>query len=86
MNSKLPLAITVSATLLLCACASPMPAAFSQGSATQQQFAADIYQCELDARSIPGGDCRQMNLYESCMTSKGYQAIPGTANKGSACR
>lgn len=62
-----------------------MPAAFDQGKASPQQFAKDNYECERDAKMIQGGDCRQMNMYESCMSSKGYQAIPGTAQKGLAC-
>ena len=80
------ISLLISAVVLLCSCATPMPAALDQGGASPQQFAKDNYACERDAKSINGGDCRQMNLYESCMASKGYQAIPGTAAKGSACR
>lgn len=76
----------ISMTAMLISCASPMPSAFDQGGASPQRFATDNYECERDAKSINGGDCRQMTLYESCMASKGYQAIPGTAAKGSACR
>jgi hypothetical protein len=83
-----------SAAILLSACTTPMPAmldqpmpsAFDPGSASKQQFSKDNYECERDGKNITGSDCRQMNLYESCMASKGYRPIPGTAKKGDSCR
>ncbi len=73
----------LAAVAALCAACAPMtPTAFSRGDADQKQFSKDDYECERDARSVRGNDCHQMDMYEKCMKSKGYQPIPGTANRG----
>ena len=77
--------ITLSVAALLSACGSLSPSKFSPGQADTKQFDRDGYECERDARSLRANDCDQMDMYEKCMASKGYQAIQGTANKG-LCR
>lgn len=73
----------LAAIAALCAACAPMtPTAFSRGDAEPKQFSKDDYECERDARSVRGNDCHQMDMYEKCMKSKGYQPIPGTANRG----
>lgn len=64
------------------ACGHMSPASFSRGDVDKKQFAKDDYECERDARNVRGNDCHQMDMYEKCMKSKGYQPIPGTAAKG----
>lgn len=63
------------------ACALPNPAHFARGDVEKKQFVRDEYECERDARNIRGGNCDQMDMYETCMKSKGYEPIPDTANK-----
>lgn len=71
--------------MALAGCAPMQPTEFSQGKATKAQFMKDDYECERDARNIVGNDCKQMDMYERCMASKGYEPMPGTAKK-SMCR
>lgn len=66
--------------LTCAACALPSPAQFSRGNVDQKQFDREHYECERDARNIMGGNCDQMDMFETCMKSKGYTPIPGTAN------
>lgn len=71
------------AALLSAGCAQMSPAIFERGSVDQKQFAKDAYECERDARSIQrSGDCGEMEMYETCMRSKGYKEVPGSAQKG----
>lgn len=68
---------------LACAACGPMEVrSYSPGTADQKQFAKDDYECERDARGLRANDCEQMDMYEKCMQSKGYQPIQGTGNKG----
>ncbi|OGT02860.1 MAG: hypothetical protein A2143_05875 [Gallionellales bacterium RBG_16_57_15] len=67
-------------SLVCAACALPNPAEFSRGDVDQKQFDRDDYECARDARSINGGNCDQMDLFEQCMKSKGYVPIPDSAN------
>lgn len=69
------------ATLLLAGCAAPSPASFEPGS-DQKQFSRDSYDCERDARMIRGDACDQIGMYETCMRSKGYVEVKGSAKKG----
>lgn len=62
-------------------CATPTPASFEQG-ADRKQFLRDDYECERDARQINGDACTQIEFYEKCMRSKGYEEIKGSARKG----
>lgn len=72
--------IIVTILCLICAaCALPSPAQFSRGDVDQKQYVKDDYECERDARNIIGGNCEQMDLFETCMKSKGYAPIPGSA-------
>lgn len=71
--------------LVCAACTLPNPAKFSLGEVDQKQFDREHYECERDARNIRGDNCAQMNMLETCMKSKGYAPIPGTANKGLGC-
>lgn len=87
-NSIYPIG-TNSRTAIICAvlsaflsgCALPSPAMFEPG-ADERKFDRELYECERDARMIRGSDCDQMNLFESCMRSKGYLEIKGSAKKG----
>lgn len=73
--------IIVTILCLICAaCAQPSPAAFSRGEVDQKQFDRDHYECERDARNIRGDNCDQMDMFETCMKSKGYVPIPDSAN------
>jgi hypothetical protein len=68
--------------LVCTSCALPSPAKFSRGEVDQKQFDREAYECERDARNIRGDSCTQMDLYETCMRSKGYTEIPNSAEKG----
>lgn len=75
--------IVITILSLVCiACAQPSPAEFSRGNVEQKQFDRERYECERDARNINGGNCDQMDMYETCMKSKGYAPIPDSAHKG----
>jgi hypothetical protein len=79
-------AAIIVACLAISACAQMESRQYSPGGADKKQFARDEYECERDARSLRANDCEQMDMFEKCMTSKGYSAIPGTGNKGMCAR
>lgn len=80
-----PLMLVILITALLVGCASPQPPYYTKQGVPQQQIDRDSYECERDARAIRGDACVQINMYETCMRSKGYEPQPGTGNTG-MCR
>lgn len=79
--------IYVVALCLACAaCAQMQAKEFNRGSETQQKYDRDAYECERDARNLHANDCDQMDMFERCMQSHGYAAVPGTGNKGLCAR
>jgi hypothetical protein len=79
-NSRTAL-ICVAFSMSMLGCAMPMPASFDPG-ADRKQFSRDEYECERDARQIRGDACTQIEFYEKCLRSKGYEEIKGSARKG----
>lgn len=69
--------------LLVAACAQPAPPYYmtKPGGALLQRD-RDSYECERDARMVAGGTCVQIDMYKTCMTSKGYEPQPGSGNPG----
>ena len=75
--------IILALLLLLAGCAQPSPPYYMTregGSLLQRD--RDSYECERDARSIPGNACTQIDMYKTCMQSKGYEPQPGSGNAG----
>jgi hypothetical protein len=63
-------------TVLLLSGCMLQTASFKQGKASNEQYSKDEYQCELDARSLEKAtDREQMQMFEKCMESKGYEAV-----------
>jgi hypothetical protein len=63
------------------ACVPPQPLSFEKTEISPEQVAQDQAECEFSARRQPDS-CMQMQIYEQCMTSKRYAAIPGSADRG----
>lgn len=70
---------------LLSACATAQPIRWDKPGTTREQFAQDEAGCEMEAYkarascAYPGtplAEQLQQRVYESCMRSKGYSAIP----------
>lgn len=70
---------------LLAGCASPQPPYYTKQGVPQQQIDRDSYECQRDALAVRDNACVQINMYETCMRSKGYEPQPGTGNMG-MCR
>lgn len=70
----------------LAGCAQPTPPYYMTppgGSILQRD--RDAYECERDARLTPGNACSQIDMYKTCMASKGYKPQPESGNPG-MCR
>lgn len=66
-------------TAIAAGCAPMTTATFSRGQTDPAVFARQQYECDRDARIIMGTNTQQMDLYESCMRSRGYaQTAPGS--------
>lgn len=59
-----------------------IPEARKYDAGDNPRFSRERYECERDARSINATNCTQMDLYDTCMLSKGYKPIPGTGSRG----
>lgn len=70
---------------LLAGCASPQPPYYTKQGVPQQQIDRDSYECQRDALAVRDIACVQINMYETCMRSKGYEPQPDTGNMG-MCR
>lgn len=66
--------------LVIAGCALPQPPYYTKDGVMQQQRDRDDYECERDARMIRANSCAQIDLYQTCMRSKGYVPQPGTGD------
>lgn len=74
-------AVSLASLLLVAGCSATAPR-YTKADLTTQQSERDRFECERDARSVPTGDCVQLDLYQRCMVGRGYTAVPGTGSKG----